>query len=451
MGALGDQLRRVAEGGYRPSWSPDGKRLAYTTRDLQPPYEVVHSDGELWVLEVDTGMRHRLLADVHALLPDWSPTGHRIAFAAPVEGWLTLWTVVPDGTGPRQLLEREAWSPRWSADGSQLYFLASRGDTTTLHRVAVDPETGEATGEEQALLALPAGRGVDLHRSADGKRWVLTAVHDSTHLHRVDLDPASGQAVGAPRAITSGSQRYENPAISPDGEQLAFTSAGQFENLFLADLDGGGIRPLGTGETYTRGPCWSPDGETLAFFGSRKGRNGIWTVDADGGSLRRLSGDQPADPWLPLWSPDGTRMAITSETPQPYLIDLDEPWDAQLPGQRREEATGWYATSWSPDGRWLAVGSADHGVGRIEVASGRIEILSDAGYYPVWMSDSRRLVVGASDRLVVLDSESGEARELLALSPGALPGRPALALSPDDRTLIVAIDHSDADIWVADF
>jgi len=451
MGALGDHLRRVAEGGHRPAWSPDGQRIAYTTRDLQPPYAVVHSDGELWVLEIDSGLRHRLLGDVHPLMPDWSPTGHRIALAAPAEGWLTLWTVAPDGTGLRQLLEREAWSPRWSADGSQLYFLASRGDTTTLHRVAVDPDTGEATGAEQALVTLPSGRGVDLARSGDGRRWVITAVHDSTHLHRVELDPDTGQVLGSPRAITSGSQRYECPAISPDGSRLAFTSAGQFENLYVADLEGDDIQPLGSGESYTRGPQWSPDGRSLTFFGSRKGRNGIWSVDADGGSLRRLSGDQPADPWLPLWSPDGARMAITDDSPHPFVIDLDRPWDEQLAGQRREEARGWFATSWSRDGRWLALGSGDHGLGRMEVETGRIEVLPRVAHYPIWMSDSRRMVAGSQERLVVVDSESGEVSELLTLSPGKLPGRPALSLSPDDRILIVAIDHSDADIWVADF
>ena len=452
VGALGGQPRRVAEGGYRPTWSPDGGQLAYTTSDLRPPFVVTETDGELWTVGVADGEKRRITGEAHALMADWSPTGERIAFVAPQDGWLKLWTIRPDGSALSRVLDQEAWAPRWSADGRTLYFLASRGDTTAIHEVSVDPVTGAGLGAAVVVATVPAGRAFDLAPSGVGRRWAVTTALDSTHLYRVGLDPATGAPEGSLQALTQGGMRYASPAFSPDGTQLAYTSLGQSENLYVAAPDGSSARALSSAQVYTRGPAFHPfDPTRIAFFGARNGRNGIWTVDGAGGSLTRLSGDAVADPNVPLWSPDGTRMSFNDGLSRSHVVHVDRHWDAQLESGAVTSPEGWYATAWSPDGAWLAVCSLEAGVGRMNPATGEVEPLGVEGYIAAWMPDSRTMVVGRVDELSLLDSHTRETRPLLSLAPGTLPGSPSLAVSPDGRTLVVSVDHSDLDIWIVDF
>jgi Tol biopolymer transport system component len=212
------------------------------------------------------------------------------------------------------------------------------------------------------------------------------------------------------------------------------------------------MRALSAGQTYTRGPAFHPtEPSRIAFFGARDGRNGIWTVDGGGGGLTRLSGDAVSDPNMPLWSPDGTRMAFNDSLTRAHVVELGRRWDPQLSGEGASSPDGWFVTSWSADGRWLAACSIEQGTGRMDPGTGEVELLDQEGYFAAWMPDSRSMIVGRWDELIVVDTETLEARLLVSLAPGHLPGSPSLAVSPDGSTVVVSVDHSDMDVWVADF
>ena len=59
-------------------------------------------------------------------------------------------------------------------------------------------------------------------------------------------------------------------------------------------------------------PVWSPDGSKIAFSSNRDGKNEIYVMDANGGNLTRLTNNL-ADDDVPRWSPDGRRIAFDSE------------------------------------------------------------------------------------------------------------------------------------------
>jgi hypothetical protein len=106
------------------------------------------------------------------------------------------------------------------------------------------------------------------------------------------------------------------PAWSPDGRHLAFTSRDAQERtwtLNIADADGSHPRVLLTDDQQAAPlfPDWSPDSHWIAFIGMREGQRDLFLLPATGGEVHRLTrlGVQPE---RPSWSPDGTRLAFTA-------------------------------------------------------------------------------------------------------------------------------------------
>ncbi len=449
MGALGERVRKVLEGAYWPSWSPDGREIAYSTYDARPPYVLTESSSDLRVVDVVTGESRDVLTGRLALMPDWSPDGQRIVFVDNHQQDRGTWTVRTDGRELQRVSEHRLITPRWSRDGRAVYGLAIVGDAMAVVRLAVDPRDGGAASELETVLRIPAVEAWHLALAAEADVWVFTTVQHSTTLSRVELGPGAVPAAGPLQPITHGSQDFTSPDLSPDGALVAFVSQGREQDLWVAAPDGSDPRPLSSGASRTRTPRWSPDGETLVFDGARDDVYGVYTVRADGSGLRRLSGAS-ARYRFPQYSPDGTRLVVSDEAPRPIVIDLSRDWDEQIPAEPDPDALGWVATSWASDGRWLAVSTSTR-LGRMDAASGAVEELLDHGFWPVWMADDRRLLVAEDDRVFVFDTETGAEAELFSVAPGRFSMRQPLALSADDRTVVVSVDHEDVDVWTADF
>ena len=97
-------------------------------------------------------------------------------------------------------------------------------------------------------------------------------------------------------ASTRNSQAFDIYTITPDGSfPLRLTDdVSQVHNFPTYDFD----------------PTWSPDGSKIAFVSNREGGFQIFSMNADGSNVQRLT-NQPADNYQPAWSPDGTKIAFT--------------------------------------------------------------------------------------------------------------------------------------------
>jgi len=225
-----------------PSWSPDGKSLAWTSYKKSNP--------DLYVKELASG-NTRVISNQRGIntSPNYHPAGKHIALTR-------------------------------SADGDSDLFV-------------VDAQTGEQ------ITQLTRGGGIDVSPdySSDGTRLAFASERSGgSQVYVTDLQ------TGDAKRVTFVGDFNTDPVISPDGTRLAFVgrSQGGFD-VYVCDLDGRNVVRITQDMGDNEDPSWSPDGAYLVFSSTRNGRSEIWLSTADGRHqvpITRSGG------WTqPTWSP----------------------------------------------------------------------------------------------------------------------------------------------------
>jgi serine/threonine-protein kinase len=453
MGRTGEAVRRVTRRGYKPTWSPDGTELAYATENVEMNPQNSEGRSQLWVVGVASG-EERQIEVFDAVLPSWSPNGHRIAYFRrldfPERG---VWTVPAEGGEEIAVTDHLAtdWNPTWSLDGEDLYFASDRSGSMNLWRVPIDEQSGETRGDPEPITTPAVSLG-HISLSADGRRVVYSSEIATTNIQGLAFDPESRSVVGEPVGITSGSRRWSSPDPSPDGEWVAFYSLVVPEgDVYVIRADGTGLRLVTGDDAIDRVPRWSPDGDWLAFFSDRAGASTIWKIRADGSDLRQLTSEAGG---VPVWSPDGSQMVgrpLVGEDMRSFLFDPTRPTTSgasdRLPDPE-PALTPFIPHSWSPNGEYLAgdVGYDDIGIVVYAFQTRTYERLTDFGQWPVWLPDGRHILfVSGGKKFFVIDRESKEVQEIYSATWDVI-GPPRLTL--DGLKMYYSRRSTQADLWL---
>ena len=129
------------------------------------------------------------------------------------------------------------------------------------------------------------------------------------------------------RRVTISRTLNNNPAWSPDGRAIAYTAWRPHMDVLVSHIYQGRLESPAGGSLDVQNwlPSWSPDGSQLAFTSSRDGNSELYTMNADGKNLRRLT-NHPGIDTSPTWSPQGHQLAFVSDRSgslQVYVVGVD--------------------------------------------------------------------------------------------------------------------------------
>ena len=185
----------------------------------------------------------------------------------------------------------------------------------------------------------------------------------------VDLYVATRDGATRPLATSDGFDG--DPAWSPSGRQVAFTSSRDNGtlNVFVLDVATGTTRrltatsstggPAGSGFA-ARFPTWSPDGTMIAYSVQDGTGSSLWVMNADGSSKRRLTIPSSADDLEPFWSADGSAIIFSRvfRSPERAQVMSVAPDGTGLTGIDGRNIAVAATPAMSPDGLWLATSAA---------------------------------------------------------------------------------------------
>jgi eukaryotic-like serine/threonine-protein kinase len=384
------------------AFSPDDKQIAYEWSGE------ANNNLDIYVEQFKTHQILRLTSNpAQDMCPAWSPDGQYIAFCREgiINGETGLYLIPSIGGTERQIYSHVCSYPDWSPDNQLLAFVDYKNGGVLVHDLA-SGETRQITFPN--VFNVPYYASTDCKFSPDGKIIAYVQFNSFT-VSEIYLIPPAG---GTPRQIThdnktiygltwtadgngfvfssnratsqklwrirwdgseiklleASGQNSTHPAISSDGDYLAFTET------LGGDYDIGRIKL--SGDMKAQQPekfihtqkhdlflDISSDGRQYIFNSTRTGYSEVWKCNPDGRNLLQLTALN-CNSGTPRWSRDGTRIAFDSRFSgncDVFVVSSDGGNPVRITIDTRDEIL----PSWSRDGAWIYYGLLDNGDNQI--------------------------------------------------------------------------------------
>ncbi len=384
----------------KPVWSPDGKRIAFTS-DRSGSFDV-------WMMPADGGIPTRMTYDgATDHICEFAPDGKSIVFQSTRSGQWRIYSLPLDGGTPTPLTLGSAATASVGKDG-MIYYQEPRSDTLQMgYRGSANDELYRSMpGQMPERLTKNLLNDREPHVAADGKSLYFTRETGKTgkdvNLHVMDLATKKVTALtkldgnglsylsfdaefknvyfvwkfrmytlplatpeAAPtlipvqivedtrrdpvseRTATAGAEAVD---ISADGSKMVFAMAG---GIWIMNAGGGNAREITAAGSGDAAPRISPDGKRICFYSTGRSQSAdLFLINVDGSGLRQLTFDKGGD-FFQSWAPDGSYLVFCSDRSKNkdiWKVDLVGSPPVQLTKNRFNEDDPCV----SPNGRLIA-------------------------------------------------------------------------------------------------
>ncbi len=226
-----------------PSWSPDGRRLAYVSFE--------GGNSAVWIQDIASGSREKLTSfrGINGA-PSFSPDGGRLALTLSKGGNPDVYVMDLGSKHLTQVTNHFGidTEPSWSPDGSRLYFTSDRGGRPQVYQVAASGGSATRVSFEGSYNASPSV-------SFDGKK--IATAQGAGNVYRIAL---LDNSLGSPRwSMLSPGSLDESPSFAPNGAMVLYAAReGRRGVLYAVSADGRVRQRLVLAEGDVREPAWSP-------------------------------------------------------------------------------------------------------------------------------------------------------------------------------------------------
>ncbi len=245
-----------------------------------------------------------------------------------------------------------------SLAGTHIYFVSDRTGHKEIWAMDYD-------GKNQRPITHFNSTSIEPAVSPDGSKVVFTSyAKGNPGIFVFSVDPVRDL-----RFYNQGASVNSSPSFTPDGKQIVYSSsAGRCCRIFVADLNGSGFRPISSLSSIDTEPKVNPKtGSDLVFSSGRSGPEQVYRMNMDGADLERLS-DGTGEAANPSWHPDGQLIAFAwtrgfaAGAWNVFLMDVaSHKVMAQLTHAEGKNEH----PSWAPDGKHLVFSSTRAGGSQI--------------------------------------------------------------------------------------
>ena len=376
-GTAGKSVRRIAFSSKR-----DGNFEIYT----------INEDG--------SGLKRLTINKNGDTKPQWSPDGRKIIYLSKKGKEVAIRVMNDDGSGQVEIARNcvADYLPLWSPDSTKVLFMAKNKSKTIICRV-------DADGGNLILLTERNAEGTCPSWSADGQKILcLEKYNRKKYIYVMNSD-------GTERVkATKNDDSYGVASWSPDNSKIAYISnkmtiLDSFNQITVMDSNGANEMKIAEATKlrenidYKDNFCWSPDGKMFAFtkvadVEGKMSENGSVTftyyygayiVAADGNDYDRLLAKTGTKPMLPGWSPEGSKVAIVSDS-KLIIYNLKTRIEDEI---QVNVSLPLSPVKWSQNGDKLVFAGKNSSFQKsalyLVTLDGKITVLSEANDYdPVW-------------------------------------------------------------------
>ena len=375
------------------TWTPDSRSVLFLSKKdqwndwIQSLYQVPVAGGLPTAVPIDTAVG----------LATYGPDGHTIAYNRIFQNFRT-WKRYNGGLAQqvftydfvsRKLDQITDWSgantsPMWW--NKRIYFLSDRDTHRRANIWVYDQETRQTrqvTHFTDYDIDFPALGGDAIAFQEGGKLYLLEL--PSEQLREIPISvPDDNPRTRVHVADAKGLIRVNDPAgqvdyaLSPNGKRTLFSARG---DIFSVPAEEGATRDLtGTPGVDEDHAAWSPDGRTIAYVTDAGGQMQIAVRPAEGGPETILTHFKTGYFYAPIFSPDGKWLSFSDGAHRLWLLPVAGGEPRKIADDPQTEI---HDQAFSPDGRWLAYSlSADQrrrSLWLTEIGTGKATRISDGG------------------------------------------------------------------------